>query len=238
MLVALLLAAAPYPIDAPLPGVASGSTAWVKAAAKAWTPTQAPPAALTLECWTVPGAPGVVGVKQTMAIAAPMAEVAAILEDFAHYVDLFPDLAATEKVKGSDDRNRFVVFTEQEIPVFPNVKVRNTWQVDRSPERIVYRYQLEAPATGLRGNDGLVVLEARGATTVFTEIDFIDTDAGPIPESTVWTLTLAGIFRSDTALKLKAEHPKWTYAQVKDAREQAFEKHPPDGCYARRRPRP
>lgn len=239
MLIVLLLAAAPHAFDAPLPGPESGSSAWVVAQLKKWTP--APKAGpLALECWTVPGAPQAIGVKQTMAIAAPIEKVAAIVEDFAHYVDLYPDLAATEKVKGSDDRNRFVVFTEQVIPVFPNVKVFNTWQVDRpTPGRIVYRYKLKEPTSDLRANDGFVVLEANGAgETTFTEVDFIDAAAGPIPEKTVWELTLKGIYTSDIALKLKAEHPGWTYAQVQDARAAASEKNPQDACYAKRKPRP
>lgn len=235
MLLALLLAAAPYPLDGRLPGVETPSSAWVRAAVKAWTPAK-PPAALTLQCWTVPGAPSVIAVRQTMPIAAPIEQVAAIVEDFAHYVDLYPDLAATERVKGSDDQNRFVLFTEQQIPVFPNVKVFNTWQVDRpAPGRVVYRYQLKEKTTGLNGNDGFVVLESTGpASTAFTEVDFIDTDPGPIPESTVWRLTLEGIYRSDLALKLKAEHPGWSYAQIQQARE----KDPPAGCYEGRKPRP
>ena len=52
------------------------------------------------------------------------------------------------------------------------------------------------------------------------------------------TLTLAGIYRSDVAIKLKAEHPDWTYAQITEARDQAHDKNPQDGCYARRKPRP
>lgn len=239
MLVALLLAAAPYPIDAPLPGPESVSGPWLVERLRKWTPSR-PAGPLTLECWTVPGAPTVIGVKQTMAIAAPIEKVAAIIEDFAHYVDLYPDVAATRKVAGSEDKNRFVIFTEQEIPVLPNVKVFNTWLVDRAtPGRVVYRYKLREPTSDLRANDGIVVLEANGAAqTAFTEVDFIDAASGPIPEKTVWSLTLAGIYASDLALKLKAEHPGWTYAQVKEAREKSAAANPQDACYARRTPRP
>jgi hypothetical protein len=79
---------------------------------------------------------------------------------------------------------------------------------------VTYRYWLHHPGT-IRHSDGLVLLEPLGpGRTRFTEYDFFDAAWGPVPASLVWREALKGMFLSDVALKLKAEHPAWSYAQV------------------------
>lgn len=242
LLFLVMLGAGLHPLTEPLPGPDSPSTAWVLERLTHWRPGEAPTssAPIALDCLLVPGQPDTVGVGQDLIIQAPLAEVAALVEDFAHYVDLFPDLNDVHKVPGSEDGNRFAVSFEQRVPVFfiPNVRYETTWLVERTEKRISYRYKLKEKGA-VRATDGLIVLEALGASsTRYTEVDFIDAATGPLSSEAVWELTLGGIFRSDVALKLKAEHPAWGYVKVKAETEKLLERFPTRMCFEKRHPRP
>ena len=243
--VLLLLAASPavHSIYEPLPGPDSASTLWVLEHLKRWTAPANPPSKdgnpLALECLTTPGHPKTIGVRQEMVIAASLQEVAGVADDFAHYADLFPDLVDVHVVHGSEDGNRFVVLWEQHVPIFfiPNVRYEMTYLVDRSPGRVSYRYKLKEKGT-VEATDGWVVLEALApGRTRYTEIDFIEANYGPLSSSTAWELTLGGIYRSDVALKLKAEQPSWSYEKLRAEADRQLELHPID-CFEQRHPRP
>lgn len=218
------LAAGPHALDEELPGPRTASTAFVVQQLTHWPkggPLAERPDAggLTLTCLEAKGEPDTVGVAQVLTVDAGLAEVVALIDDFAHYTKLFPDLADVHVVKGSEDGNRFGVFTEQIVPVFflPNIKFENTYLVERTPGRVSYRYQLKAKGD-LKAVDGLMVFEALDdGRTRYTEFDFVEGAWGLVPRDTVWKETVDGFARSDWSLKLKAEHPGWTYPQVRKA---------------------
>lgn len=241
-LLAVLLGAAPYALDAPLPGPDSQATAWVRQTLLAWPPPSRaakPPSDVIVACLTTPGRTSMVGVWQEAAIAAPLAQVAALVDDFGKYPELYPDLAKVQVVPGSVDANRFLVAWENIVPVFfiPNVKYETTYVVDRSAARVAYVYKLKAKGT-VQATDGFVVLEALGpAQTRFTEVDFVDADFGPVGAAAAWTLTATGFYRSDVALKLKAEHPTWPHAQAKAEALRVQPAVPLEDCFRTRRER-
>ena len=237
-LVLLVLGAGLHPLGEALPGPDSPSTAWVlERVSHAVIPEEVSrDVPIVLECLLTPGQPETVGVRQVMSIAAPLADVAAVVEDFAHDAELFPDLADVHVVKGSEDGNRFAVSWEQRVPVFfvPNVHYETTWLVERTGKRISYRYKLKAKGT-VKTTDGFIVLEDAGAgQTRYTEVDFIESSTGPVPMSAVWDMTLSGLFRSDVAIKLKAEHPAWTYPKLRSESDQLLERFPTAACFQKR----
>jgi len=245
VLLVLTLSGAPSALDEALPGPDSPSTKWVADRLVHWPPPDALQPGkdgnpLALECLVTPGHAQTVGVRQVMVIEAPLEDVAAVVEDFAHDAELFPDLADVHKVRGSEDGNRFAVAWEQQVPVFflPNIRYQTTWQLDRArPGRVSYRYKLKEKGA-IKATDGLIVLEAVAARqTRYEEYDFIEADFGPVPTSTAWALTLSGIYRSDVAVKLKLEQPGWTYARIRKEADQLLERFPADGCYERRKNR-
>jgi hypothetical protein len=239
--VALWLAAAPlHAIDEALPGPDSAATAFVLKRLleplPAFVPFREP---LHLDCFTTPGHAEMIGIRQEMAVEAPLKDVAAVIEDFPAYAQLFPDVVEVHKLKGSEHGNRFAVSTEQHIPVFfiPNLVIETTYLVDRTPSRTVYRYKLKEQGR-VKATDGFIVLEPLSSTrTRYVELDFIEADTGPISMATVWEQSLSGFYRSDVALKLKAEQPALSYEKIRAEAERLFEKFPQAACYARRKPR-
>lgn len=166
-----------------------------------------------------------VGASQTMNIDAPLAEVARILDDIPHFKDLFPGCVDVRVIDRSRDGTRFVTAREQRVPVFfiPNTRYQLSTVVDRStPGRVVYRYRL-LQSDDVTNSDGVVILVADGPTrTRYTEVDFFRARWGWLPTHLVWSKSLRGIFLSDVAVKLKAEHPDWSYAQVGEAADGLF----------------
>ena len=244
LIILLALSAGPHPLTDPLPGPDSPSTAWVLEKLKSLRPSAEPASAdagspIALECLQTPGQPDTVGVRQDMLIDAPLADVAAVVEDFAHYAELFPDVKDVHRVAGQDDENRFVVAWEQKVPVFfwPNVKYEMAWVVERArPGRVSYLYKLKQKGE-VYATDGFIALEAVGTQTRYSEVDFIDAATGPVPNATVWDLTLSGMFRSDVAIKLKAEHPAWSYPKLRAEAEKLLERFPTRVCFDKRHPR-
>ena len=240
----LTVSGSPHSIGEPMAGPDSASTGWVLERLKHWAAstsrerTDGTP--LVLECLQTPDQPQTVGVRQEMIIAASLQEVAAVVDDFAHYAQLFPDLIDVHVVRGSQDTNRFLVSWEQHVPVFfiPNVTYETTYLVDSSVSgRISYRYKLKEKGT-VKATDGLVVLEAVApGRTRYTEVDFIEADFGPFSASTAWQLTVTGLFRSDVALKLKAEHAGWSYEKIRLEADRLLERYPIDACFEHRHPR-
>jgi hypothetical protein len=237
-LVLLVLGAGLHPLSDPLPGPDSPSTAWVLERVLHWAPSaeESRDVPILLDCLLTPGQPDTVGVRQFMSISAPLSEVAAVVEDFAHDAQLFPDLADVHVVKGSEEGNRFAVSWEQRVPVFfvPNVRYETTWLLERQEKRVSYRYKLKAKGT-VKTTDGFIVLEdAGGGLTRYTEVDFIESATGPVSMATVWEMTLSGMFRSDVAIKLKAEHPGWTYPRLRSEADQLLERFPTTACFQKR----
>jgi hypothetical protein len=201
----------------------------------------APSQQLRLTCLATPGQEGYVGALQEAVIETPLAAVVALLDDLPHYRDLFPDTVDVHEVPGSRQGDRFVTAWEQKAPVFflPNTRYALVYRVDRSdPARVVYRYWLHR-AGALRQSDGAVILEALSpGRTRFTEYDLFDAAWGPVPLSMVWSEALKGMFLSDLALKLKAEHPAWSYTEVAEEAGKRWRAEPglAERCRAKARP--
>jgi hypothetical protein len=170
-----------------------------------------------LTCVATPGDRKYVGIVQRMEIAAPLADVEAVLADVGHYKDLFPGLVDVHEVPGSRDGNRYVTAWEQRVPIVfvPNTRYELTYLVNRVGEgRVVYRYRL-ARSQGLTNSDGIVVLETEASgRTRFTAYDFFNARWGLLPERAVWRESLHGSVASDLAIKLKAERPAWSYPRI------------------------
>jgi hypothetical protein len=180
-----------------------------------------------------------VGMLQRTTIRAPISAVEAVLDDVAHYQDLFPDLVGVTVVPGSQRGNRYMTSWVQRIPLFfiPNVTYELAYVLDRTmPGRSVYRYKL-GRADQLIASDGMVVLEAIGpGTTQFTEYDFFHARPVPIPTHIVWRESLRSAFLSDIAIKLKAENPGWSYKRIASEGERlvALESERIERCFAER----
>lgn len=172
---------------------------------------------LALTCFSTPGEPRYVGVRQEMVIQAGLAAVAAILDDISGYAALYPDCVSVTVVPGSRSGDSYRTAWERRVPLFfvANTRFTLRYDVDRSrPGRIAYRYRLEEPGR-ITESDGLVVLEGLAdGTTRFVEYDFFEAGWGPLPISMVWTESLSGVFLSDSATRLKAERPAWSARQV------------------------
>lgn len=224
-----------FKVDGPLGGVESAYAPILNRKIRSWPPaevTEATKALFTpettpvrIECIETPGNRFYIGLIQHMQVKAPVAKVAAVLDDFSHYKELFPDFDDIHVV--SREGNKTLTFWEQHIPVFfiPNVKYEVIYVVDGSnPDREFYRYEL-SKENHIKRNDGLIVIEADGpSATRYTEYDFFDADWGPLTTfapGRIWKDSVEGMFLSDLAIGLKAEHPEWSYKQIaKESRKQ------------------
>jgi hypothetical protein len=233
LLIGLLAAGSLEAIAQPLPesvdGLDSVYAGWLSHVLQHWSPRRfgsesAQP--LTLTCIATANEDKYVGMLQRTTIRAGISVVEDILDDVAHYRDLFPGTVDVQVVPGSRYGNRFVTAWEQRVPVFflPNVTYELAYQVDKTtPGRAVYRYKLRR-GDKLTASDGMVVLDAVGpATTQFTEYDFFNARWGPLPAALVWRESLQGAFLSDVAIKLKAENPGWSYERIASEAERLIE---------------
>lgn len=232
-----------FAIDGPLGGVESAYAPILTSKIRGWPPAEVQDDAknpgtdgnpVRLQCIETPGSRFYIGLEQHMRVNAPIEKVAAVIDDFAHYQELFPDFDDVHVV--SRDGNRIVTFWEQHIPVFfvPNVKYEVIYLVDASrADRRIYRYQL-AKENHIKKNDGMIVIESDGPSrTRYTEYDFFDADWGPLTTfapGKIWGGAVEGIYLSDVAIQLRAEHPDWSFKQVSKESRKLLERYPVDSA--------
>ncbi|MBI3554746.1 MAG: hypothetical protein HY074_00620 [Deltaproteobacteria bacterium] len=237
---------AKFPIDTRVPGPTSRYTPAILALIRGWhlRPAQKPSEdgnPVQMKCVETAGNERFVGVEQSVLIAAPVARVAAVLDDFDHYKDLSPGFKDIHVV--ARDGNMTQTFWEKSIPFFfmPNMKYAMTYLSDRSaPARVMYRYQLKE-SEQLRSADGLIVAENGGgrmanAVTQFTRFDYIDPSLGifaSAPVGTVWQNSLEDIYLSSAGIKLKAEHASWSYEKIVEQAKSWLEEYPVAAVRAR-----
>jgi hypothetical protein len=193
---------------------------------------------LRLRCYRTVGEDFYVGVGQWMTIHAPFSEVAKVLDDFEHYAELFPDL---ERVKVlSREGDKVQTFWEGHVPVFfiPNVKYRMEYKIAMpQPDRKVYSYTL-LDGNKIRHSDGVIVIEtAPGGGTLYTELDFVDADWGilkTLSPGRIWEDSVGGIFASDEAILLKAEHADWNYEKIRKTSQERLKAYPIASCIRER----
>ncbi len=173
---------------------------------------------LLLTCLDTPGQDRYVGARQELVIHAPLATVAAALDDIPHYPQLYADCVAVRVLEREQDGSRFRTAWERRVPLFfiPNTHFTLAHQVDRSsPDRLVYRYQLQE-SNRLKHSDGVTVLQAIGPdATRLVEFAFFDAHWGPLSVGLVWRAGLRGIVLGGLSVKLRAENPAWSYQQVR-----------------------
>jgi hypothetical protein len=250
LLIALLVAAAQpagaFAVNDTLDGQDSVYTAWLAEVLRSWPASRFEvddTRKVHLRCIATPGDENYVGIAQHMTIDAPLAAVEAVLDDVAHYKDLFPGIVDVKIVPGTSSGKRYVTAWEQQVPVFflPNITYELNYVVDRSTHGTrVYRYQLQRSGQ-IKASDGMVILEAlEPGRTRFAEFDFFKAEWGPIPTATVWRESVRGAFLSDLGIKLKAENPSWSYSRISRATKEwlALQTAEVDGCHGERTPAP
>jgi len=168
-----------------------------------------------------------VGVSQSMVIDAPFEKVLAVLEDFGHYKELFEGFDDVHVI--ARDGNLTYVFWEQHIPVFflSNEKYESVYVKDDSrTERKMYRWQL-VKGGSLKHSDGFIVIERDGARTKYVEYDFNDANWSVFAgTSKPWVESIEGIYLSDLAIALKAQHEDWSYKKIHEEAHSILDRYP------------
>jgi hypothetical protein len=223
----------------PTPAMTGPQYQAILTAIKEWPKRRLPLAAtgssaqsVKLVAYSTPGREHAIGIGQSMRVAAPLEAVRKVMEDFDHYKDLFFDFKDVHLEER--DGNRVVTYWEQSIPIpfVPNTKY-STWFyiLDGGPDRAVYRYQLKS-SNSLLYSDGLMVLERDGpGSTLYTEYDFFDASwgiAASFAPARIWRDSLKGIYDSDIAIKLRAEHLDWDYGKVRRESKRLWEEEYPE----------
>lgn len=224
-----------YPVTTPPGGIESPYTQILAQTLAHWPPKElgdlaADSLPVQIEALQKPDNSLYIGALQHMTVNAPLAAVVKILDDFGDYPKIFDGLIKCE-VRARDS-NRLLTFWEQDIPVpfVPNEKNEMIYLVHTpDPTRKIYRYQLKS-SNHLKTNDGMIVLQALGdAKTDYTEYDFWDADWGlakAFGHDRIWRENLEGIYQSDLAIKLRAEHPDWPYERVMNESREGAKKAP------------
>lgn len=230
-----------YPIDQTLDGPQSDYTAQLINLLKTWPAGRSfchaksePEEVQTLGIPTS-GRPYYVGFQKCMIVHAPLEAVEAVKDDVEHYKDLFPGFKDVRVV--SKDKNKTVLSWEREIPVvFVNIKYEINYLVEKAtPGRAFYRYQFKS-GDRIKYNDGIEVLESQDdGTTLFTNFEFYEADYAlgvlgiqVASADHVWQESLKGSYLSIFSIRLKAEHPDWTYDQIDKERQSLLSKVPLD----------
>jgi len=244
LLSACFSAAATSATEERLQGPTSAYGLWLEQLHEHWPanrPTVTHSANVVLRCIATPGDDRYVGIVQHMFVGAALSTVESVLDDVAHYKDIFPDVVDVQIVPGNQRGQHYLTAWEQRVPVFflPHVKYQLEYLVDKSkPTVSIYRYSLRHLGQ-MKSSDGMIVLEAVGSgMTRFTEYDFFNADWGPLGASTVWRQSLRGAFLSDGALKLRAEYPDWSYARIAEKAQHMLESESEqvDACLRNRKP--
>ena len=244
-----LRAAVPYNFDVDLGGKASRYTPILVRIAKNWPPFSrdeelppAPSTPMSLRCFSTPGSPFFVGVRERMWVRASLGAVDSVLSDINHYADLFPGYKEVRIVHA--DGNRLLTRWEQIIPVFflPNVIYDLNYVIDRShSDKIIYRFQLSS-GDHIRSSDGLIVVEpVTPSLTRYTEYDFWDADyglLGTLAPGRIWRESVEDVVLSDLAIQLKATYPEWSYEKVRNEADRQLQKDQVESAIRTRLPFP
>ena len=203
------------------------------------------PEPIALRAFETPGNDTYLGVAQYQEIHAPIAQVAAVIDDYPHYPDLFDDLIRAEV--RSNENGALVLFTEQRIPApfVPNEENEMMYRIESvqaNPSRAAsksYLYQLRS-SKNLKFNDGLILLTQAGENlTIYSEIDFWDAEWGFIKSfgaKRIWASSLRALAQADLAIKLQAEHPEWDRRRSKKESEKQAQQIAVDPIYRDRLP--
>lgn len=223
-LVALNTGFAQYDLDSKVEGITSVYSEPLRALLKNWKvkkknlvyPTLQQDQVVNLRCLTTPGNETYIGLEQTMLINASLDKVKSVLDDFDHYKNLFYGFDDVRVLKR--EQNKYTILWEQHIPFLPNIKYEMTYLMNwlEAGTSYYYLYKLK-DAYSIKYSDGFILLEqAPNRKTYYTEFDFFDANWGLLSASKkrIWQESVEGIYLSDVAIKLKAEQPNLTYADI------------------------
>ena len=165
--------------------------------------------------------------RQKMWIKAPLQRVVSVIDDIAHYQNLYFDFNEVRLVNRNG--NRFSIYWEQESGIF---FVANTWYqliydiFQETPERKIYTYSLH-DSNRLEFLDGVFIAEADGTgSTYFWGFDSYSLQAGFgnsfVSEEKLLTEGIKGTFTVNYALKMKAENPGLGYEKIRKMTEKGF----------------
>ena len=218
-----------YPLDTLLPGPESAyQTVFIEIwknwkTRPSWNPTTNPGSPVAIRMYRTPGSPYYIGMEKQMLVQAPLARLEAVMDNFDHYRDLFPDFRIIREE--NRDGNRVEVFFQRGVPVpfVEDIFYRLTYLLDKTdPLQKVYRYHLKE-SNNLKRSDGLIFLDAISENeTRFHAFDFYEADWSVLKimgADRIWRDTIQGTFLSDLCIKMRAEHPDWTYERIRRERE-------------------
>ena len=195
-----------------------------------------------LEAISNPHDPLAIGALQMVTIKAPLATVAAMVDNFAAYVKIFDGLKHSEIRETKTEKNltRYRIYFEQSVPVpfVPNDKNEMLyWVKTGSDSRKIYRYQLHS-GNHLTGDDGIIVLDAISPRlTRYVEIDFFSAEWGlakTLGAKKIWVDSLKGLIQTDLAFKLSSESPLENPDQIRKASLKLADQYPAEVRFAER----
>ena len=192
-----------------------------------------------IKCYETAGKRFAVGAQQFILINASMAKVELVLDDIGSYKELFGDFKDIHVI--SNEGNKYLTFWEEHIPLFfvPNVRYQMTYVIDKSaPSYRIYRYQL-SQSKDIHSSDGFIyVRQLTPSKTLYIEYDFVDANWGALESlapSRIWKESILGLYQSDLAIKMKAEHQDWENEKVREESEKAMNKDLVETCIAQKK---
>lgn len=187
---------------------------------------ETPDDSVKLNCLETEGRKYFIGVVQNMKVKAPIQVLTEVVSGIGSYAELFPGYAAIREV--SREGSRVLTYWEQKIPVFfvPNVSYEMDYDLRlEDPSLKIFRYKLHQPGD-LKESDGFIILKKiSDSETRYLEIDFFDANWGVLEvfaPSRIWTDSVEGLYLSDLAFLLKAEHLDWSNRRCREAAEKAL----------------
>lgn len=171
---------------------------------------------LWLEAIRTEGNSSYIGLRKRMYIHAPMAQVSRIVEDFASYPTIHPEVEEVHVIE--HESNLWVIDWIRDRPAFflPKIIYEQIYISQESEGRKFYRYQLKS-GNAINYADGVIVLEPAPEGIYLTSYDFFEGNFGIaklFAKSKIWRDSLMGYARADYALKIKAENPDWSLKQI------------------------
>ena len=186
-----------------------------------WPPTDLPSpsdatGAFWIEAIRTAGNSSYIGLRKRIFIRAPMAKVSPILEDFANYPSVHPEVQEVRVT--AHEPGRWITSWVRDRPAFflPKITYEQIYVSQESQGRKVYRYEFKS-GSAMNYSDGVIVVEAASEGTYVTSYDFFEGNFGiakSFAEGKIWKDSLEGYARADYALKIKVENPDWSLKKI------------------------
>ena len=176
---------------------------------------------ITLTCLASDSFKYYIGLWHSLAINAPLKQVAEVLDNFNHYSEVFEGIKDAKIIKKNGPENMIVEF-ENKAPVFfvPNIHYQMEYEIFPLKKKIIYKYHLSSlfKQKNILFSDGLMFLEEVNGVTMFYELDFFNANWGLVEKMagpSIWHDSIKELVVSDFELKIKAENPKNSTSEKK-----------------------